>query len=482
MASDWAVIRMASRAALWRPIARNSEQFGYFQLVLWCAALVSVWIGFQYLHARGPGLSFTPYGLNSSLAWITVWFAIIALFVKPGQRINFLTISAALAIILEICFEALAWSVSTIDKATRESFWVAMALWALPVIAYATWWTGAVHVILKDLQPQYASIRRAGAMWVAMFATFAVLPHQPVFYGQDFQRETANFWEYGRAMLQAEAPASEPDRKSQTDLARQELAQPFLVDAMASQLMPERPGQTDVYVLGVAGWAKQNVFLREVTGSLDVIDRSLAVEGRVALLINNPQSALEVPIANRQNFAAMVRAIGSRMNKSEDVLLLFMTSHGSRDGIALALPGSVDAMLSPQDVAAVLDREGIKNRVVVVSACYSGVFVKPLANDDTIVLTAADENSTSFGCSNDREWTYFGEALFKEGLTPGTTFLHAFDAAKAMIGAWEINEKLPASNPQAHFGENLLARLAPLHAAVAASAKAEPDRRAQAQP
>ena len=67
--------------------------------------------------------------------------------------------------------------------------------------------------------------------------------------------------------------------------------------------------------------------------------------------------------------------------------------------------------MTPQEVAAVLDREGIKNRVVIVSACYSGTFVPPLANDNTIVLTAADAKSTSFGCAPERDWTYFGDAF-----------------------------------------------------------------------
>jgi hypothetical protein len=116
--------------------------------------------------------------------------------------------------------------------------------------------------------------------------------------------------------------------------------------------------------------------------------------------------------------------------------------------------------LAPEDVAAVLDREGIKNRIVVVSACYSGVFVKPLANDDTIVLTAADENSTSFGCSNEREWTYFGDALFNHSLKPDVSLEEAFLDAKRTIGQWEARDGLAPSNPQGHFGPALMAKLA----------------------
>jgi len=137
-----------------------------------------------------------------------------------------------------------------------------------------------------------------------------------------------------------------------------------------------------------------------------------------------------------------------------------MTSHGSPDGVALLLPGLFSVDLAPQDVADVLDREGIKNRIVVVSACYSGVFVKPLANDNTIVVTAADEKSSSFGCSNEREWTYFGDAFFNRNLRADVSIEEAFLDAKATIGQWEARDGLTSSNPQGHFGPALMKRLA----------------------
>ena len=116
--------------------------------------------------------------------------------------------------------------------------------------------------------------------------------------------------------------------------------------------------------------------------------------------------------------------------------------------------------LTPQEVAAVLDREGIKNRVVIVSACYSGTFVPPLANDNTIVLTASDAKSTSFGCAPERDWTYFGDALFRQSMRPGRDFQRAFDnAARSLISGLELMDRARPSNPQAHFGPTLVAQL-----------------------
>ena len=139
-----------------------------------------------------------------------------------------------------------------------------------------------------------------------------------------------------------------------------------------------------------------------------------------------------MPLADPRNFAAAVHAIGGVMNKEQDVLVLFMTSHGEQTGFALQVPGKT-IELTPQQVAAALDGEGIKNRVVIVSACFAGIFVPPLANDNTIVLTAADAKNTSFGCAPERDWTYFGDAFFRQSLHPGADFANAFDHARVLI-------------------------------------------------
>ena len=118
--------------------------------------------------------------------------------------------------------------------------------------------------------------------------------------------------------------------------------------------------------------------------------------------------------------------------------------------------------MTPHEVKGILDGEGIKNRVVIVSACYSGVFVGPLANDNTIVLTAADEKSTSFGCAAQREWTYFGDAFFRQGLASRDRFQARVRSRERTDLELEMLDRLPPSNPQAHFGPALVGRLEPV--------------------
>jgi hypothetical protein len=182
-------------------------------------------------------------------------------------------------------------------------------------------------------------------------------------------------------------------------------------------------------------------------------------------LVNHESTAQKFPLANRRNFFDAVHALAQVMDKEEDILLLFVTSHGSPEGVALRFPGKVNALLAPQDVAAAFEQEGIKNRIVIVSACYSGVFVKPLANDNSLILTAADDKNSSFGCSNEREWTYFGDAFFNRSLRFDRDFERAFEAAKKLIGEWEGRESLPPSHPQGHFGAALMDKLKPIYKA-----------------
>jgi hypothetical protein len=263
-------------------------------------------------------------------------------------------------------------------------------------------------------------------------------------------------------LLAPYATGGEHHPQAGVDPARIEQLQPALLKAEIAKLAPQRKGVTDIYALGLAGWADQDVFLKELDGALAAIAKVLPIKNRTIRLINHRDTVAHVPLANLDNFVAAVRALGTVMNKDEDVLILLMTSHGDHRGFALQIPGKAPIDLTPQQVTATLDFEGIKNRVVIISACFSGMFLPPLANDETIVITAADANNTSFGCAPERDWTYFGDALFQQSLKPGTDFQHAFEHARILIQGWELMDHATPSNPQAYFGPALVARLAPL--------------------
>jgi hypothetical protein len=141
--------------------------------------------------------------------------------------------------------------------------------------------------------------------------------------------------------------------------------------------------------------------------------------------------------------------------------VLLLTSHGSREsGIYVKNGGLPLVDLQPEDVRSALDDAGIKWRIVIVSACYSGIFVEPLQSANTIVITAADADHTSFGCADDRELTYFGEAFLRDALPGAPSIEAAYEKAKTLIAKRERAEKLTPSNPQLSTGDAIRGKLA----------------------
>ncbi len=453
----WSVFKLAARAVVWRTTP-EPPLVGLPVLIGWTVVLASVRTALQYV-AAGPGPHFNPYGLNAIVAWLALELAVAAFFVRPAGRATALSALFILSIIADVAAAAIGYGAPLLVSATAlNAFWArattSRAIFAVEVV----WWIGAVTSVLLSLEPQprLRMLARVCSLWLALFAVNLVVPHAPVFVGRGFDIREANWWEYLNAHY---GPGSE--------LTRLEEAQPKLLQAEVGALAPQRRDATNIYAIGIAGM-DQDVFVKEINGALTAVDAILPLKDRTIRLINSHETIASVPLATSKNLAAAVHGVAAAMEKSKDVLVLIMTSHGERTGFALQLPGNRPAELTPQQVAATLDAEGIKNRVIIVSACFSGIFLPPLANDDTIVMTASDAKSTSFGCAPERDWTYFGDALFRQSLQPGTDLQQAFDHARILISGWEMMDRVAPSNPQGHFGPTLVAKLAPFFAAPSA--------------
>ena len=149
-----------------------------------------------------------------------------------------------------------------------------------------------------------------------------------------------------------------------------------------------------------------------------------------------------------------LQAAANGMDADNDILFLILTSHGSPAGLAVKA-GRVTQTLTPSHLAAMLARTGMRYKVVVISACYSGVFIPRLANPDTLVITAADADHPSFGCRDGAEWTYFGDAFFNVALRRTANLREAFALARTLVRKRERQDGFAASNPQIAGGENV---------------------------
>ena len=228
--------------------------------------------------------------------------------------------------------------------------------------------------------------------------------------------------------------------------------QPRLLQQALNSIDPSTPGKTDWYFMGVAGFSDQNVFRSEINKVRELFDVRFGTSGHSLSLINNTYSWLDEPIATKTSILRGLKRIGLQMNADEDVLFLTLSSHGNEDIIQLANPPIEMDNLDATWLREALDASGIRWRVVVVSACYSGSFIDELASPTTVVITASAADKASFGCTNTAEMTYFGQAFFAESLRSNTSFETAFKDASIRVNERESAMGFEPSEPQMVIG------------------------------
>jgi hypothetical protein len=216
----------------------------------------------------------------------------------------------------------------------------------------------------------------------------------------------------------------------------------------------------DVYFVGFAGYGEQRVFRKEAQLAQQVFAARFATGNRSLLLVNDIHDRRTYPLASFENLRVAINAIGRRMRADRDTLVLMLTSHGNdEDGIAITNGKMPEDALSPQDVRKILNESHIRWRVIIVSACYSGIFIPVLKNDTTLIMTAADSRHSSFGCDDTRDLTYFGEALLRDALPRACSLTAAYTDMARIIRQRETEEGEVHSNPMLFVGPRMQARL-----------------------
>ena len=228
--------------------------------------------------------------------------------------------------------------------------------------------------------------------------------------------------------------------------------QPRLLQQALDRIDPSIPGKSDWYFMGVAGFSEQNVFRSEINKVRELFDVRFGTSGHSLALINNNYTWLDEPIATKTSILRGLKTIGQQMNADEDVLFLTLSSHGDENVIQLANPPLAMDNLDATWLREALDASGIRWRVIVVSACYSGSFIDELASPTTVIITASAADKMSFGCTNSAEMTYFGQAFFAESLRENTSFSDAFKDAAYRLQERELYMGFEPSEPQMVIG------------------------------
>jgi Peptidase C13 family len=306
--------------------------------------------------------------------------------------------------------------------------------------------------------------------WLWRSAAVSLAPAKPAFWPRSVFAAVvlaSPLW-FGPLLLESDGWWKAPPQGPQVDTrylspASEAVlaAQPGLLDDALDDIEDERPEVTDLYFVGFAPYAPEDVFRKDMEVAKKLFDDRFDTKGRSIVLLNNPRTVLDTPLATVSNLRATLDEIGGAMDPEHDVVMLYLESHGSRDHRLVAdfPPLELDS-LTPEMLRKMLDDAKIKWRIIVVSSCYSGGFIDALKDDNTLIMTASAADKTSFGCGSESDATYFGDALFQHALRFEDSFIKAFEQAKEAIAAREIKENVtPPSDPQMSVGPDMAAKL-----------------------
>jgi hypothetical protein len=439
----WRNLGAGFRLATGRALSVDNVFCTLGQIVALVLMLLLVNAGISLVSTEAP-VQFDAYGLNylgaSSLFSLLMLMLVSRLAGIGTARfipllVAFVSASVLIALVSQLLW--LAQQYVTLSATQAWGLFVALLLWQWLVVARLLHgFAGAGPLRSVMLGALYS---------LALFASLWMLPRTELWYTD-------------------ESAAEQVQQGMDLDVEAVFYAQPDLMQQRLAALEPQRPGVADLYLLAVGGFGLEDVFLKEVEYVREQFDRQYATTGRSLILANNPATVNRYPLASRPNLARSLQGVAQKMDTDEDVLFLFMTSHGSPDHRFSLEFGPVQLNdLTPQQVRQALDDAGIRWRVILVSSCFSGGFIDALQSPETLVITAAAADRTSFGCGVDSDFTYFGTAYFKQALQQQPRFIQAFELANQWVSEREAREQIGASQPQLSVGDAIASKLSELY-------------------
>ncbi|KDD70766.1 hypothetical protein ABH912_004769 [Pseudomonas sp. BT76 TE3572] len=224
------------------------------------------------------------------------------------------------------------------------------------------------------------------------------------------------------------------------------LAQGRLLDDALSSVPASTPA-VELYTLTLGGDGKQSVFLRESDYVSNMLNSRFGAFGQIRL-VNHRDHLVDRPMATRENLRRAAATLAERSGP-EDLIFIYLTSHGtSEHELVLDQPRMELSDLPADELAAVLSPLKNRDKIIVISSCYSGGFIPALKDERTLIMTASRADRVSFGCSEEANFTYFGDALFAQALNQTDDLEQAFKQAKATVAERELADSFEASEPQ----------------------------------
>jgi hypothetical protein len=164
-------------------------------------------------------------------------------------------------------------------------------------------------------------------------------------------------------------------------------------------------------------------------------------------------SERRIPDTERSDLPRILQGIASMQAGPTDSCLIFVTGHGSPNR-GVALPRSGNYLMPNALDRAIAHGCGERPTVVVISACFSGIFAaSSVARDNRIVLTAARRDRPSFGCDAENDYTYFDGCFLSAFENKAlTTWEEVAQSASVCVGKLERAQHFQPSEPQLFVG------------------------------
>ncbi len=219
----------------------------------------------------------------------------------------------------------------------------------------------------------------------------------------------------------------------------------LLLGTMFATSTSAAEGDTRWHVILAAVGNEQNVFDNFVNDFANMLKgrNEIASLTELHASINDRWSA--------SGLQALDRALTGLKPQEGEGCLVYLTGHGAPEGLALSADFPT-IFVRPTRMESMLNSCAGRPTVLIVSACFSGIYARPgITRAERVVMTASAADLTSFGCSDNLQYTFFDQC-FMDAWPRQNNWGSLADDINKCVRSTENRGNFPASKPQFFFG------------------------------